>query len=96
MTAYRNFAGLDGNAAIARYEQRRESDAQAPVGATEFDDSGEEDQDLGEFDGAGDDGGATAYTDEEMDAANTMIALANTTVPGATAAVAPPTTTRLL
>ena len=57
MTAYRNFAGLDGNAAIARYEQRRESDAQAPVGATEFDDSGEEDQELGEF-GSGLDGGA--------------------------------------
>jgi hypothetical protein len=57
MTAYRNFAGLDGNAAIARYEQRRESDAQAPVGATEFDDSGEEDQELGEF-GSGVDGGA--------------------------------------
>ena len=55
MTAYRNFAGLDGNASIARYEQRRESDAQAPVGATEFDDSGEEDQELGEF---GLDGGA--------------------------------------
>eukprot|EP01044_Picomonas_judraskeda_P002373 COSAG03_NODE_169_length_11255_cov_5.793385_10_plen_131_part_00 len=29
------------------YEQRRESDAQAPVGTTEFDDSGEEDQELG-------------------------------------------------
>ena len=57
MTAYRNFAGLDGNAAIARYEQRRESDAQAPVGTTEFDDSGEEDQELGEF-GSGLDGGA--------------------------------------
>ena len=57
MTAYRNFAGLDENAAIARYEQRRESDAQAPVGATEFDDSGEEDQELGEF-GSGLDGGA--------------------------------------
>ena len=41
----------DGNAAIARYEQRRVSDAQAPVGTTEFDDSGEEDQELGEFDG---------------------------------------------
>ena len=39
------------------YEQRRESDAQAPVGATEFDDSGEEDQELGEF-GSGLDGGA--------------------------------------
>ena len=54
MTAYRNFAGRSANEAIARYKQRRESDAQAPVGSTEFDDSGEEDQDLGEFDGGGD------------------------------------------
>ena len=51
MTAYRNFGGLEPFQAIAKYKERRETDAQAPVGATEFDDSGEEDQDIGEFDG---------------------------------------------
>ena len=40
--------------------ERRGRDAQAPVGATEFDDSGDEDQDIGEFEpsGGGLNGGA--------------------------------------
>ena len=40
--------------------ERRGRDAQAPVGDTEFDDSGDEDQDIGEFEpsGGGLNGGA--------------------------------------
>lgn len=41
MTAYRNFGGLEPSDAT-RYKQRREDDAHAPVGATEFDGSGED------------------------------------------------------
>ena len=50
-------AQLNSLEALDRYKQRRVRDAQAPVGSTEFDDSGEEDQDLGQF-GSGIDGGA--------------------------------------
>ena len=42
VTAYRNFGGLEPSDAITRYKQRREDDAHAPVGATEFDGSGED------------------------------------------------------
>eukprot|EP01046_Picozoa_sp_COSAG06_P090838 COSAG06_NODE_37147_length_438_cov_2.486726_1_plen_123_part_00 len=54
-------AQLSADAALARFKQRRVRDAQAPVGDTAFDDSGEEDQDLGEFTGG------SHYTDALAD-----------------------------
>ena len=53
-------AQLDAAEALERFMERRGRDAQAPVGATEFDDSGDEDQDIGEFEpsGGGLNGGA--------------------------------------
>lgn len=45
-------AKLGATEALARFGERRGRDAQAPVGDTAFDDSGEEDEDLGGF-GAG-------------------------------------------
>ena len=46
MTGPRKLNSLE---ALAAYKERKRRDAQAPVGATEFDDSGDEDQDLGGF-----------------------------------------------
>ena len=54
-------AELSADAALARFKDRRVRDARAPVGDTAFDDSGEEDQDLGEFDGG------SYYTDALAD-----------------------------
>ena len=54
MTSYRNFGGLEPSQAIAKFKQRKATDARTPTGATAFDDSGEEDQDLGEYTGGGD------------------------------------------
>jgi hypothetical protein len=54
-------AELSADAALARFQDRRVRDAQAPVGDTAFDDSGEEDQDLGEFTGG------SHYTDALAD-----------------------------
>ena len=54
-------AQLSADAALARFKQRHVRDARAPVGDTAFDDSGEEDQDLGEFDGG------SYYTDALAD-----------------------------
>ena len=42
-------AQLPAGEALARYKERRVRDARAPVGGTEYDDSGEEDQELGGF-----------------------------------------------
>jgi hypothetical protein len=53
-------AKLDAVDALQYFMERRGRNARAPVGDTEFDDSGDEDQDIGEFEpgGGGLDGGA--------------------------------------